>query len=324
MAQNTALTVVNRGIMLGEGASLDDLLAVDRTPKAFSSLIYFAPVQKEELRQLLATPIEYKSSEYQRLVHIKRRQLSELYNGVAAFMLAIVNVDAVERLRISRSMLNERMNSSNPELQELNRLADYAESYISQLAQFPINIEACKALSDVAQAYDAIVCEKMQGPARDAGIYDIMKLYVKYGVSRDSTMFDSFEKIMSYLEAAGFGYSHYAWSPDKGEDRYSELAQDTLRLHLWTQNKVLFHLQFRPSSDKEIREIYGLKDDAHVPSPLEPMELLVTTRDEKTPNATLLENARLRLMKQFNHSVIQMNGRERPILYCPPISLLAA
>ena len=315
--------------MLENRSSIDLILASDMTPNEFSRTMFFCPVQSAELYRLLKKDIKYGTEEYTKLQHIKRKQLSELYNGVAAFMMAIVNTDAIITMRNSLKLLNDGIDDSDSNLKELNDLGKQTEQLIVNLAEFPINVNSSKELSDVVQIYNKIIIEKIipemeynqkyynLGKKLDS-TNDRLKLYVKYGVTRDCTHFKTFEMIMDYLQAAGFGYSHFAFTPDGVDHRYTDHAKNSLKLHLTTMSNILFHMISRPNSDQEVRNIYNLGNDILVPSPLQPMELGISTRNYKTPHAKFLETCYDRLIGQFNKTQAKLNTKDYPLLFCPP------
>lgn|GEM_PF-5397078 len=313
-----ALGRTNMLFQAGVGA---DLFSADPKPREFSETLYICPVPLEELRPFLeAQPKKLKpdSTEYKRFQLIKRAQLHEVYNCLGALLFALVNVDAIKGMRQSRAILSTGIAADDPISLSLDSILSDTETYISRLAQYPADQEACKAISDAAQCYNQIVREQV-GPRKEEfriSPRDFLKTFVRYGVTRHYDSFDTYESIMGYMADAGFGVSHFAWSRERGEERMTDHAADSLKIHLTTRSGVLFHMRPRPDADRTICDLYGISESALYlpPEPVQPIEVFVSTRGAKTVHADRLDVAFRGVKTSFPAKKV---GDKETLLYCP-------
>ena len=318
-----ALVLQRRNMLFGDKPKCRSILSVG-DPRAFSALIYFSPVPKEELEPFLRgeKDLRPQSPEYNRFQLIKRAHIGEVYNCLGTLMFAIVNVDAINDMRSSRSIIAEHAGDRHPVLADLDGIIDDANTYIERLAGYPSDEEACQAISDLVQSYKETIGSKVIPIQAELGLCvdDLLRIMPRYGVTRDCAEFDTYGKIRSYLEDAGYGFSHMAWTRERGDERTTGFAADTIKLHLTTTSNVLFRMSFRPDSDQEICDIYGIPEGVKgnqyfvPPLPLQPIYVYISTRGEKTVHADRLDMAMAGLKAAFSPAEL---GENRSMVYCP-------
>lgn len=298
-----------------------------RVPQNFSAEIYFCPVPKEKLRRMISGPVMYDSNpepEYQRLRLLKRERLRQVYNFLAGLTITTSNAAAIEGIRGAykhrKHLVSQgKAKKGNPIFNRLDEIYREVETMKERLVAIPPYVEESKRLSDLLHENDGIVCKDVQSQLHIQG-EDIMPLYIlfggRYGIfTRANDHLDTFEVMTQFLGLAGFGFDHYSWSAEKGEDIFSEHAQDSLSLDAQVDN-VSFSMTSTAYPFENTGRIYRLSDDERerwgnmecVTRGLTPIQLSVATpfEDYKTPYAKTFDGIFKALVNRFDHETTSL------------------
>ncbi len=317
MDEENALIVSRNELLFSDRNNIDEFLKGEE-PAVFAEKLYFSPVPYKILGPYVDAKISLKPTEheYKRFQLIKRAHMLEIYKCLGSMLFAVINIDAVNGMRDSRSKLEKKVPPGNTILTDLDRIIRESERHIDSLAVYPTNGDTCKAISDASKDYNSVILNKLEPHRKQFSIEEkeIDNFIVKYGATHHHSIYGSFEEIISYLKDAGFGETHFAWSKDHGLDRFTDFAKDTLKFSLSTRSKVSFHMAPRPNNNVDIRKIYNITD-TYLPSPpLQPIAVAVHTWGKKSSHAGRLETAYSGVKVNYP-SVMLKEGSL--LIYCP-------
>jgi hypothetical protein len=308
-------------------------------PRAFEASVYLAPVSRDDI-QILHRTVKPEDSGKYRL--IRRRLVQETYQSLGSLIFAIINTDALFRMRRSKGTLENAFRQCQDKIKkgewfdysfhDLPFEEDYAtvmrkreeivsgaEAIIEKLACFPTDFDASKKMSETAKEYDEFAVTEAQRIAHrmNMSTEDLLSLYARYGANYNGMQFESFEHLASQL----FGGHFWRGPIPRQEDLDSGKAYDFLHMRLRTNSGVLVKMSNAHELPPKIRELFEFPD-CKIAGSVQPIEVRVTSEGRGTRHAAFLRGVFNRLKKAYDYMRLDFMGKE-VLLFCPKRSLLS-
>ena len=231
---------------------------------------------------------------------IKRNQLAQAYNGAAGLLFSLMHAQSLHTMDRSQAMLESRGELETPSGKRLKELAQEARDLTQNLFSIPVQREAAVMFSDLIAEYNSILQNSPQ-IIEKFPTEDRLELYCWYRLSDGPGNFETFEEIVGKLSM---------------RRNINVDPSDNLHLRLYSGN-VLVKMDYFPESYKILGEVYNISNPTTVPDSLLPLEVVVSTRGEKTVYADALNGIYKKVLSQFDHSRVNLLDNSRVVCYCP-------
>ncbi len=282
-------------------------------------LTYFCPIPATEIREILQRQDQVTERDYTRFKLAKRSLMKEVYQSVASLFFAIINTDGVRNLRRSKATLEQLLGEDHPDIiREVSEIVAEADTTIDFLAQYPVDGQASRRISDLCGRYDTIIREQVQPILLTTGkSRETIHLYTKYGANHHHVEYTTFDDLLRYVGAGGYGRTHQ----QGGMDPQQEESWDRFHLRIRTNSGVLFNLKATPNSFSVVDPFYNFDRNSKLKYALQPIELDVSSA-VPVVYASLLEEMQARLRTKFEFKEVTV-GNRKILIYCPDRKLIA-